>query len=477
MDSSGGGRAALIPNLGPRAWAIVGGGAVASTSYGFVAAFLMLYLHYARGMSLGTAGMALAVVAVGGLLVSPVVGWATDRFGARLVLVVASAVAAAGVASLALVHSPLQAMGATLLFGLGSVAITAPESTLLATAVPKERRSAAYALQYTGMSVGWSVGALLGGWFVDLSRPETFGVAFAIAALPFLAYAGVIACLSKRSPYEEGEVDDSVATGEGAVPVYPAMIEDAARPLYPPVATPGAEGARPAEKGGDAGGADARRRSGYRLVLRDRVFLQILGYFFLVITFAGVQLDATFPPYAVGVGGVSTRVIGLAFAANTIVIVASQLFVLRSLVGRRRTRALVVSSLFGCLCWLIVLAAGHAGGDTLASLGFVLAMMTFALAEATWSPCLAPMVNDIAPSRLRGRYNALLGTVDSAGRIVGPIFAGFLLGAGLGDALVALLAAVTACGALLALRLERRVPESANRVGAASGPTASESLA
>ena len=432
MDPSAGTRAALIPRLGPRAWAIVGGGAISATSYGFVAAFLMLYLHYARGMSLGTAGVVLAVAAVGGLIVSPLVGSAVDHYGARLMLVIGSLVAGAGTAALALVHSPWQAMGATLVFGLGSAGIIAPEATLLATSVPKERRSAAYALQYTGWAVGWSLGALLGGWFVDLHRVQTFVVAFVVAALPFAVYAGIIGSLSKRSPYED-DTDEVTPAGRGAT-----------------------------EQAGRVEASGVGAASGYRLVLRDRAFLQILAFFFLIITFAAVQVEAAFPVYAVGVGGVSTRVVGLAFAADTVVIVASQLFVLRALAGRRRSRALVASSLICGLSWLVVLAAGHAGGSTAAAAGFVVALMVFALAETMWSPCLTPMVND----------NALLGTVDSGGRIVGPIFAGFLLGAGLGNALVLLLAAVSVCGALLALRLERRVPDSANRVGPLSGPAA-----
>jgi len=441
---------ALIPRLTPRAWTIVGGGAVASTSYGFVTAFLMLYLHYVRGMSLGTAGLALSGTAIGAVVSAPFVGWATDRYGPRLVLVAASVVAAVGIALLAVVHSPWQAMAATLVFGLGDVAIMTPEATLLATAVPGEQRSAAFTMQYTGMSVGWSFGALLGGWTVNLARPGTFFVAFLVAALPYLAFAGIVACLPRHSPFGDDEEDTETMVHGPGVEGGPttALVDDTSTP-------------RPRQ-----------RAWGFRRVLGDRLLLQILSYFLVVIAFAGVQLDATFPSYAVGVGHMGTRLVGLAFAANTLVIVATQLFVLRGLAGHRRSRALAVGSLVCSLSWVIVLLSGQLGGGIWSALGFVTAMVVFGLAETTWSPCLSPMVNDIAPPGLRGRYNSMMGAVEGCGRIIGPVFAGFLLAAGLGDALVALLAVVTAGGALLALRLERQVPRAANVVGEAPASSA-----
>ncbi|MDP9296017.1 MAG: MFS transporter, partial [Actinomycetota bacterium] len=97
--------------------------------------------------------------------------------------------------------------------------------------------------------------------------------------------------------------------------------------------------------------------------------------------------------------------------------------------------------------------------------GLCIAMIVFALAESIWAPSFMPMVNDIAPEDLRGRYNALIATVDGAGRVVAPLVAGFLLEAGWGDGLMILLA--TGCVLLTPIihQIERRIPPRANVIG------------
>ena len=54
------------------------------------------------------------------------------------------------------------------------------------------------------------------------------------------------------------------------------------------------------------------------------------------------QLNAGMPAYARAVGEISTRGLGFAFAANTLVIVLLQLVVLQRIEGRRRTRVIAV---------------------------------------------------------------------------------------------------------------------------------------
>ena len=122
--------------------------------------------------------------------------------------------------------------------------------------------------------------------------------------------------------------------------------------------------------------------------------------------------------------------------------------------------------------WAVTLIAGELGGGAAAVALFGAAAAVFALGETLMSPAVPPMVNDLAPDRLRGRYNGLYTLALTTGFILGPVFAGAALGAG--HATPFFLALIGACGlgVLYALRLRRRLPSGVDLVGGfrAEGP-------
>ncbi len=393
---------------------------VASAGGGIVFAYLVIYLHSVRGLGLAVAGLALAAIPAGGLLIGPVTGTLSDRFGPGPVIAAGAVVAALGSVAVAFASGMWQALAATFLLGVGMTAFEAPVNSLLATSVHRAQRSAVFAVDYTAMAAGWGVGGLVGGFVLDIARPATFELWFSLAALPYLALAVIALRLHGVEPAE---------------PIQPwCDIDD---PDCPPLS--------------------------YRTVFADRTFLRVLLFTWMIMAFAAVQFDVTFPAVAVDQQHLSTRVIGLAFGANTLVIILGQLPILRLLRGWRRTRALVAACGFAALSWFVVLLSGHATG-TVAAVGLVGSFVVFAFAEMTWSPSLPGMVNDLAPGMLRGRYNALSTAADAGGRLLGPAIAGFMLQAGLTDAWIGII--ITACAgcALLVLELERRVPTHANRI-------------
>jgi MFS family permease len=202
---------------------------------------------------------------------------------------------------------------------------------------------------------------------------------------------------------------------------------------------------------------------GYLEVLKDKLFLRVFGLT-LALTIVGYsQLESSFPAYATSDGGIGTAALGLAFAGNTFFIVVAQLFVLKRVEGARRTRAVAVMALAWALCWSITIGAGTLGGNV-AYAGFFIAMVVFAFGETLLSPTIPAIVNDLAPERLRGRYNATYALGWSGGSIIGPAIAGFFLGADL--TLIFFLGLIGACvgAAILAVRLERHLPPEANIV-------------
>lgn len=208
-------------------------------------------------------------------------------------------------------------------------------------------------------------------------------------------------------------------------------------------------------------------RGGYRVVLADRTFLAVWVMTALLVVVGYAQYEAAVPPYATGTGGISAHALAPVFAANTFSIALLQLVVLRLLAGRRRTTALVLASVvLGC-AWCVAIAAAHAGGGSAAVVGFACAMAVLALFETLLSPVLAPIVNDLAPAGLRGRYNGTFVLAYTTGFAVGPALAGAGLGIGDGTPYFVLLVIGSIAAAIGGLALRRRLPAHLDLVGPA----------
>ena len=87
------------------------------------------------------------------------------------------------------------------------------------------------------------------------------------------------------------------------------------------------------------------------------------------------------PAFARAVGDVSMRGLGLAFAANTLVIVVLQLFVLQRIEGRRRTRVIAVMGVVWAGSWLLLGATGFVSGTVGATLLVAACASVFAFGE------------------------------------------------------------------------------------------------
>jgi MFS family permease len=180
------------------------------------------------------------------------------------------------------------------------------------------------------------------------------------------------------------------------------------------------------------------------------------------------QLNSGTQAFAREVGRISTQGLGLAYAANTAVIVLLQLVVLRRIEGRRRTRVIMVMSLIWSVAWLLLGSSGLLPGTFGATVLVAACASVFALGETLMQPTIPALVNDLAPDHLRGRYNAVSTGAFSLAAIIAPVVAGWLIGNGNGPAYIAQL--VIGCGAVavVAAYLEPRLPAGVNGVPVAA---------
>jgi MFS family permease len=196
--------------------------------------------------------------------------------------------------------------------------------------------------------------------------------------------------------------------------------------------------------------------------LRDRAFVAAIAIGALFATFGIAQLNSTLPVFATSDAGVSERGIGLIFLANTLAILVLQLPTAKILQGRRRTKALAITGVLWAISWLLALVCGLWLTALVATIALIVVAVVFGIGECLLGVVQGPLVADLAPETVRGRYTALWLTTTQLGLTIGPAVGAFLLE----RSTVALwsTAAVVclACGAA-ALLLERVLPAAALR--------------
>jgi MFS family permease len=390
---------------------LVAGNTLSALGTGFTLPFLLIYLNRVRGFPLQTAGFAVALLGLVGLVSVPFMGALSDRVGPWRVLVGSLVLDAVGTAGLALVTRPWHAFLTLAVLGLGQAAGWPAQNALIAALVPSESRPRVYAVQFALLNLGIGIGGAVSGLLVDLTRPGTFQLVYLVDSLSFVAYA--------------------------------LLLQRIRHVSVAPLLTP------------------EEQASGYRDVARDRVFLRLCGVMLLMAIAGYGQVSAGFPAFVSGVAHVSPRVIGLAFAANTAVIVAAQLVVQRRIQGRRRTRALMWVAVIWALSWLVIGSSALLHGAWPA-VAVVAGLGLFGFGETLWAPTGATIVNDIAPPHLRGRYNAVSSLTWQASSVVGPIVAGALLGARLPAVFIGGLVGLLCVVAVLSVGLERYLSPGQN---------------
>jgi MFS family permease len=396
---------------------LVVGNTLSALGTGFTLPFLLVYFTDVRGFSDPLAGVVIATMGVVGLASVPTMGSVTDRIGPWRVLVGAIFLEGAGTALLAVVDRPWHAFAVISLLAVGGGAAWPAQSALIAALVPSEHRGRVYAVQFALLNLGIGIGGAVSGLLVDVHHPGTFQAIYVIDAFSFVAYLVVLGTLRHV----------------GRPPPAPSSDDP---------------------------------RAGYRDVLRDRVFLRVCGVT-LLLSIAGYgQVNAGFPAFARHVAHVSTRTIGMAYAANTAAIVLAQLWVERRLQGRRRTRALAGVAVLWGLAWLVIGSAALLSAMP-AAVVVVAGLALFGLGETLWAPTGNTLVNDIAPPHLRGRYNATSALSWQLSSVIGPLTAGAMLGAGLPAAFILGLVGILVAVAVLAIRLERHLTPAQNGARAA----------
>ena len=387
-----------------------GGDALNYFGYGLVLPFEIIYLHQIRGFSTSTAGLVLAATMGTAAIATPPTGALLDRYSAKAIVVAGSLASAFGYAGFACVDRPWQAFACSIVSGAGLGAAGTANRTLVIRLVRPEQRAAAFALNRVAGNFGIGSGATVAGFIVaSAQRLSSFQLLYFLDAVTCAGF-GLVVLVAVPSPR--------------AVTV---------------TAT-------------DANG------TGFRAVARDRLFLTVIAANIVLVVFGHTLFSSVLPPFAKTHTPVGPAEIGIIILVNTFFIVIAQIPAVRVVARMRRTHAFAAASALFAVSLLAVLPATLIHSELAAASLLVGVAIVFAIGECAHIVVLGPLVADMAPAHLLGRYLSIYSLTFTISLALGPAIGGLLLQTSpdavwWGGALAAALA-----GAVL-LRLGGRIPD------------------
>jgi MFS family permease len=358
-----------------------GGWALNNVGTGLILPFEIIYLHAARGFSTATAGLVVATVMSTAAVATLPSGALLDRFSAKRLLIAGSVLNALGYGGLAFVDRPWQGFVCSAVGGAGFGLVGAAGQVLTMTLVPAEQRAASTALRRVAGNFGLGLGATVAGLIVAAAdhHLRAFQGLYLFDAFTFLAFALVVL----------GWIPDPVLADT----------------------PPASEGAR-----------------GFRAVARDRLLLALIAGNLALVLIGGAFFSFILPPYAAAHTPVGPVGIGVVVFINTFFIVVAQVPATRVVARMRRTHALFATSAVFAVGLLAVLPATLTHSTIAATTVLAAVAIVIAVAECGQFIVLGPLVAEIAPPHLLGRYMSLYQLSFLAGAGLGPAVGGVLLG-------------------------------------------------
>jgi len=358
-----------------------GGTALNYFGSGLILPFEIIYLHSVRGFSTTTAGLVLATVMGTAAVVTLPSGALLDRFSAKRLLIAGNVVNALGYGGLAFVHRPWQGFVCSAVAGAGFGLVGTAGQVLTLTLVSAEQRAASTALRRVAGNFGLGLGATVAGFIVAAAHHhlQAFQALYLFDAVTFVAFALVVLVWIP---------DPGLAAAPSA-----------------------SEGAR-----------------GFRAVAGDRLLLALIAGSLALVMIGGAFFSNVLPPYAEAHTPVGPVGIGVVVFINTFFIVVAQVPATRVVTRMRRTHALFATSVVFAVGLLAVLLATLTHSTLAATAVLAGVAILIAVAECGQFVVLGPLIAEIAPPHLLGRYMSLYQLSFLVGVALGPAVGGVLLG-------------------------------------------------
>lgn len=386
-----------IRSIHPLAWTIMIGTVCSRMAMSMSLPFLAIYLTQSLGASPSQTGFVTAVSSLAGLVASFWGGYAADRLGRRMVLLLSACGWAAVFAGFAAADQLWMFFAVNALNGICRSVFEPASRALLSDVTPPEQRLLVFNLRYAAINVGFMLGPLIGIRFGAAGSASLF----LIPCLVYILYGAVLAVqFSRHTPSESA----SGACGEEHA--FPGML------------------------------------AALRVTSADKLFMLLLiGSLLTNIGFG--QFSTTLPqhltmsPYIEN----GAAIYGYMLTLNAVTVLAVQYPVMRfarylppmllMMAGSLLVSgSMLMFSMFTSFWWLLLGALIYSVGEVL----------VFTLSDT--------FVDKLAPKELRATYFGVMG-LSSSGYMLGPLLGGFLLeafGTDHASLVFSLIACASACG-------------------------------
>ncbi|HXM80533.1 MAG TPA: MFS transporter [Burkholderiales bacterium] len=306
--------------------------------------FLGIYFVRVAGISLATVGVAFLIESLLRGTLAPMFGALSDRIGRRWLLLAAALTTAVVLPCFLLVSGPASLFAWSTAMGIAGAVNMPVASALLLDLAPPERRQAVLAVNYTGMSVAYTLGVMPAGYVAE----QGYVLLGAISSIGYLLVAALYAVALR-----------------GALPLERARTE-------------------------------ARLLTDMLSVTRDRLFLGFAALAFIFPLAMG-QVVTVSPLFAAD-EGLGEGYIGLVLGGNSIIVALLAVPVATRMEASGPFRLLglaacLVSAAFCCYAMLPDAAAA-----------LLLGTVIFSFGELVFSSAVPAAVARLAPPGRRGAY-------------------------------------------------------------------------
>ena len=352
-------------------WTLIGAAFIDRLGRTMIFPFFSLYITQKFDVGMTQAGMLLAIFSIAGLVGSMIGGALTDKFGRKGIVLFGLVFSALSSVLMGLVNELSHFYLLAIVVGSLSNVAGPAHQAMVADILPEEKRAEGFGMFRVAGNLAWIIGPTIGG----LIAGGSYLMLFVLDAITSLIVAYIVFRSIPETKPQESEREERKTL--------------------------------------------AQTFSGYRVVLKDRLYIVYLLVSMLMLV-AYQQMYNTLSVYLRDSHGIPARGYGALLSIDAFLVVLLQFWVTR----RVKDRPPMVMMAAGTALYMLGLAMF---GFVSAYWLFVVAILMLTFGEMIVMPVSQALAARFSPEEMRGRYMAFYSLAWAIPSTIGPWAAGLIL--------------------------------------------------